>query len=165
MSETEQHCCSIRKGDRIRSSHPQSPAPEPRRPLPRRGSSFGRCTGMQCFPLSGCPVQAQSDPWLRLILRTWTPSLSRPVIVRWRVIARRVIARRRVIGLRVIGLRVIRLRVIAAVVEGRRTGERPDRRGDDHCGGAEDSAYHAERPLKWERRARGIVLSLGGRDW
>ena len=147
MSETEQHCCSIRKGDRIRSSHPQSPAPEPRRPLPRRGSSFGRCTGMQCFPLSGCPVQAQSDPWLRLILRTWTPSLARPVIVRWRVIARR---------------RVIGLRVIAAVVEGRRTGERPDRRGDDHCGGAEDSAYHAERPLKWGTESKGDSIEPWG---
>ena len=54
--------------------------------------------------------------------------------------------------------------VIAAVIEGRRPSERQDRCGDDHCSGADDSAHHAERPLKWERRAGRIVLSLGGRE-
>jgi hypothetical protein len=78
-----------------------------------------------------------------------------PVIVRRGIIPRRIIGRRRVIG----------LPVIAAIIQGRGPNKSPDRCGDDHCGGIENSAHHAEWPLKGERRAGRIVLSLGGREW
>jgi len=49
---------------------------------------------------------------------------------------------------------IIRRRVIV-----RRPCERPDRRGDDHCGGADDGARHAEWPRQWKRRAGRITPS------
>src|SRR5271155_978028 len=50
-----------------------------------------------------------------------------------------------------------------AVVEGWRSGERSERRADDHRGGANDRAHHAERPEQRNRRAgRRIILRLGG---
>src|SRR5215472_4130636 len=72
---------------------------------------------------------------------------------RRRVISRRVVGRRREIGLSII-----------AIVIGRRSRERPERRGYDRRGGADDSARRTERPEQWKWRTRRIILSLGVRN-
>jgi hypothetical protein len=72
---------------------------------------------------------------------------------RRRVISRRVVGRSREIGLSII-----------AIVIGRRSRERSERRGYDRRGGADDSARRTERPEQWKRRTRRIILSLGGRN-
>src|SRR5215469_6536375 len=65
---------------------------------------------------------------------------------RRRIISRRVVGRRREIGLSII-----------AIVIGRRSRERPERRGYDRRGGADDSARRTERPEQWKRRTRRII--------
>jgi hypothetical protein len=65
-------------------------------------------------------------------MSAWRAGSAWPVIIRRRVISRRVIV-------------------------GRRPRHRPDRGGDDHRGGADDRAHHAERPKQWERRGAGRI--------
>src|SRR5437867_3480913 len=81
----------------------------------------------------------------------WAGS-ARPVIIWRRVVSRREIGRRR----------VIRPPVITIVVGRRR--ERHEWCCDDRRGSADDGACHADRPEQRKRRARGIILRIGGRE-
>src|SRR6202022_2654402 len=81
----------------------------------------------------------------------------------WASSTRRVTIWRRIISGRVIGWRRVIGPPVIAVIVGRGR-QRHERRGDDRRGGADDGARHAERPEQRKRRARGIVLRLGGRE-
>src|SRR5882724_9657154 len=89
-------------------------------------------------------------PWMPAIPIAATRAGSAwPVIIgRW-VVARRVIGGGRAIGLSVI-----------AIVVGRRPCERPEWRGNDRRGSADNGARHAEGPEQRKRRAGRIVLRL-----
>src|SRR5215469_12131511 len=93
-------------------------------------------------------------PWMSAIPgATIQAGSAWPVVIGWRVVARRIIGGRRVIGLPVID-----------IVVGRHTCKRPERRGDDRRGGADDGARHTQGPEQRKRRTGRIVLCLGGRD-